>query len=157
MERKNTWSVDDDKLLTDLVLTCMKNGGTQTHAFQVAAVELGRTIAACSFRWNSTLKKKYENSIRELNPKMIPQGKENSTLITNEPITQELPSNNLIKEISDYINELEEKIEQQQQEIEKLREQTKINRDRLIASDDLQKIISIISSAKQKGYLGRAN
>lgn len=155
--------MDEDKLLTDLVLTCMKNGGTQTSAFQVAAVKLGRTIAACSFRWNSTLKRKYaleknyENSRLKYNPKKIPQGKENSTLIINEPISKEIPSNNLIKEISDYINELEEKIEHQQKEIEKLREQTKINRDRLIASDDLQKIISIISNAKQKGYLGRAN
>ncbi|MCM2996920.1 hypothetical protein M3647_05500 [Paenibacillus cellulositrophicus] len=131
----------------------------------MAAAKLGRTIAACSFRWNSTLKKKYENSISKFNTKKITKDKAiPTTFIVNEPSTQELTNNNLIKElseyindVSDYINELEEKIKHQQKEIEKLSEQSKINRDRLIASDDLQKIISIISNAMQKGYLGRAN
>lgn len=33
LERKNTCSVDNDKLLADIVLTYMKNGGTQASAF----------------------------------------------------------------------------------------------------------------------------
>lgn len=60
--------------------------------------------AACSFLWNSTLKKRYAKSKSNLTPKKVTKGKAISTFIVNEISTQELTSNILIKELSEYIN-----------------------------------------------------
>lgn len=57
--RKDMWTVEDDKVLADTVLTFVREGKTQIQAFEESAVKLGRTKQACGFRWNKTLRKKY--------------------------------------------------------------------------------------------------
>ncbi|WP_342541937.1 transcriptional regulator [Paenisporosarcina sp. FSL H8-0542] len=57
--RKDSWTVEDDKVLADTVLTFIREGKTQLQAYQETATILGRTKQACGFRWNKTLRKQY--------------------------------------------------------------------------------------------------
>lgn len=57
--RKDSWTVEDDKVLADTVLTFIQEGKTQLQAFEETAKILGRTKQACGFRWNKTLRKHY--------------------------------------------------------------------------------------------------
>ena len=63
--RKDSWTVEDDKVLADTVLTYIREGNTQLQAFEETATILGRTKQACGFRWNKTLRKQY--NIQKLN------------------------------------------------------------------------------------------
>lgn len=66
MERKDAWSPDDDRILAETVLHYMSSGNTQIKAFEAASGLLKRTEPACAFRWNSEVRKHYEDKIREL-------------------------------------------------------------------------------------------
>lgn len=57
--RKDSWTVEDDKVLADTVLTFIREGKTQLQAFEETATILDRTKQACGFRWNKTLRKQY--------------------------------------------------------------------------------------------------
>ncbi|WP_421380082.1 hypothetical protein ACOJQI_17020 [Bacillus salacetis] len=66
VERKKKWSQEEEKIVTNTVLEFLQEGKTQKEAFEEAALSIGRTPGACSFRWNNKLKK--EISIEEENP-----------------------------------------------------------------------------------------
>lgn len=55
-DRKDSWNPGDDSLLSKLVLEYIRTGKTQLQAFEKVSEMLGRTAAACGFRWNSTLR-----------------------------------------------------------------------------------------------------
>ncbi|SFP04177.1 hypothetical protein [Salibacterium halotolerans] len=61
--RQDAWSTDDDIMLAEIVLRHVREGSTQLAAFQEAAEKLSRTAAACGFRWNACIRKKYEKAI----------------------------------------------------------------------------------------------
>ncbi len=61
--RQDAWTPDDDLLLAEVTLRYIRDGGTQLRAFEEVAERLGRTSAACGFRWNSTVRKNYEAAI----------------------------------------------------------------------------------------------
>lgn len=61
--RQDAWSPDEDLLLAEVVLRHIREGGTQLKAFEEVAKQLSRTPAACGFRWNSFLRKKYKEGI----------------------------------------------------------------------------------------------
>src|SRR5690625_1900935 len=62
--RQDAWTKDEDILLAETVLRYIREGKTQLEAFKDVAEKLSRTSAACGFRWNATIRKKYENAIR---------------------------------------------------------------------------------------------
>lgn len=62
--RQDAWSEDDDLLLAEVVLRHIREGSTQLNAFEEVGVRLGRTPAACGFRWNSLVRKRYESAIQ---------------------------------------------------------------------------------------------
>ncbi|MBO8171158.1 MAG: RsfA family transcriptional regulator [Bacillaceae bacterium] len=62
--RQDAWSPDDDLLLAEVTLRHIREGSTQLAAFEEVSQKLGRTAAACGFRWNSTVRKKYEAAIQ---------------------------------------------------------------------------------------------
>lgn len=128
-----SWSLNDDNLLAEVVLAHIKNGVTQIKAFETAAKKLGRTTGACAFRWNSTIRKKFTDTI--INIKNNQQTSTNLFETQGQTQQEDGKSTTLIEEISDYVKEMENKIEQLQIEIKQLREQA--NRD--------------------KGFLNRAN
>ncbi|PFN64955.1 RsfA family transcriptional regulator [Bacillus cereus] len=65
ISRQDSWTNDNDLLLATIVLQNIRNGGTQLAAFKEAAKPLARTPAACGFRWNSYLRKQYEEEIQQ--------------------------------------------------------------------------------------------
>jgi prespore-specific regulator len=64
VKRQDAWTPDDDLVLAEVTLRHIREGGTQLSAFEEVAEKLGRTPAACGFRWNSTVRKKYEAAIQ---------------------------------------------------------------------------------------------
>ena len=63
MKRKDEWSYEEDLLLAQTVLNHIQNKSTQLNAFEEVGERLRRT-AACGFRWNSTVRKKYVAEIK---------------------------------------------------------------------------------------------
>lgn len=63
-KRQDAWTPEDDIILAEVTLRHIREGGTQLSAFEEVAEQLGRTPAACGFRWNSTVRKQYEAAIQ---------------------------------------------------------------------------------------------
>ncbi|MFC4617240.1 RsfA family transcriptional regulator [Camelliibacillus cellulosilyticus] len=61
--RQDAWSEDEDLLLAETVLRHIREGSTQLAAFEEVGKSLSRTAAACGFRWNSLVRKKFETAI----------------------------------------------------------------------------------------------
>ncbi|MCY0901474.1 MAG: RsfA family transcriptional regulator [Firmicutes bacterium] len=63
--RSDAWTPEDDVTLAELVLKHIREGSTQLIAFDEAASLLGRTSAACGYRWNGVVRRHYDEAIRE--------------------------------------------------------------------------------------------
>jgi len=61
--RQDAWSDEDDLILADVTLRHIREGSTQLSAFEEVGERIGRTAAACGFRWNSFVRKKYDAAI----------------------------------------------------------------------------------------------
>ncbi|NMO94796.1 RsfA family transcriptional regulator [Paenibacillus lemnae] len=61
--RQDAWSAEDDLILAEVTLRHIREGSTQLAAFEEVGERIGRTSAACGFRWNSCVRKKYEEAI----------------------------------------------------------------------------------------------
>lgn len=61
--RQDAWSAEDDLILAEVTLRHIREGSTQLSAFEEVGERIGRTSAACGFRWNSCVRKKYEDAI----------------------------------------------------------------------------------------------
>jgi prespore-specific regulator len=62
--RQDAWSEEDDLILAEVTLRHIREGSTQLSAFEEVGERIGRTAAACGFRWNSFVRKKYETAIQ---------------------------------------------------------------------------------------------
>ncbi|KAB2446169.1 RsfA family transcriptional regulator [Bacillus thuringiensis] len=65
ISRQDSWTNDNDLLLASTVLQNIRNGGTQLAAFKEVAKLLNRTPGACGFRWNSYVRKQYQEEIQQ--------------------------------------------------------------------------------------------
>jgi len=63
--RSDAWTPEDDVTLAELVLKHIREGSTQLIAFDEAASLLGRTSAACGYRWNGVVRRHYDEAIRD--------------------------------------------------------------------------------------------
>ncbi|HET7580928.1 MAG TPA: RsfA family transcriptional regulator [Bacillales bacterium] len=61
--RQDAWSREEDLVLAEVVLRHIREGSTQLAAFEEVGERLSRTAAACGFRWNSLVRKKYQSAI----------------------------------------------------------------------------------------------
>lgn len=59
-KRKDAWTEAEDKKLSILVQDSVRKGYSKSQAFQDASTLVGRTPAACRYRWNNILKVKTE-------------------------------------------------------------------------------------------------
>ncbi|HEX7056050.1 MAG TPA: RsfA family transcriptional regulator [Bacilli bacterium] len=62
--RQDAWTSDDDLILAEVTLRHIREGSTQLKAFEEVGERIGRTAAACGFRWNSCVRKKYDPAIQ---------------------------------------------------------------------------------------------
>lgn len=92
--RQDAWSHEDDLLLAETVLRHVREGSTQLNAFDEVGDHLNRTSAACGFRWNAEVRKKYDNAMdlakRQRKEKKRAQEKTRQKL--HKPVIQ-LPQN----------------------------------------------------------------
>jgi prespore-specific regulator len=75
MEREKQWNEQQDGILAQTILTHLENRRTQLEGFQAAAQLLGRTAAACGFRWNKEVRKDYADQLAQI--------KENKSIVKN--------------------------------------------------------------------------
>lgn len=61
--RQDAWTNDEDLVLAEVVLRHIREGSTQLAAFEEVGERLSRTSAACGFRWNASIRKKYDAAI----------------------------------------------------------------------------------------------
>lgn len=61
--RQDAWTNDEDLVLAEVALRHIREGSTQLAAFEEVGERLSRTAAACGFRWNSSIRKRYEAAI----------------------------------------------------------------------------------------------
>lgn len=62
--RQDAWSPEDDLILAEVTLRHIREGSTQLTAFEEVGERIGRTAAACGFRWNSAVRKRYDAAIQ---------------------------------------------------------------------------------------------
>ncbi|WP_338709174.1 hypothetical protein [Paenibacillus amylolyticus] len=79
--RKDSWDVEADLFLAQTVLQHIESGSTQLKAFEEASEKLKRSKAACGFRWNGSLRKKYEDAIRKAK-QIRNQNKSDGSIVT---------------------------------------------------------------------------
>ena len=61
--RQDAWSTEDDARLASIVLRHIREGSTQLSAFEESGELLGRTAAACGYRWNACVRKLHLSAI----------------------------------------------------------------------------------------------
>ncbi|KLA26154.1 MULTISPECIES: RsfA family transcriptional regulator [Bacillus cereus group] len=117
ISRQDSWTDDNDLLLASTVLQYIRNGGTQLAAFKKVAKLLARTPSACGFRWNSCVRKKYEEEIQQAkqekkvgnNIPLSPTEREtNSLSITLDDIILFLQNYKDVNELTNLQNQIED-------------------------------------------------
>ncbi|HDR7164085.1 TPA: RsfA family transcriptional regulator [Bacillus cereus] len=117
ISRQDSWTDDNDLLLASTVLQNIRNGGTQLAAFKEVAKLLARTPAACGFRWNSYVRKQYQEEIQQAkqdrkmgnNILLSPSEKEkNSLSITLDDIILFLQNYKDVNELTELQNQIED-------------------------------------------------
>lgn len=61
--RQDAWTTEDDSALAEVVIKHIRDGSTQLAGFNEASRRLGRTAAACGFRWNACVRKQFRKQI----------------------------------------------------------------------------------------------
>jgi prespore-specific regulator len=139
--RNDAWTGEEDGLLANVVLSNIRNGGTQLKAFEEVSRQLSRTASACGFRWNACVRGKYKEEIlraKKQRKELAPT--QNNTKTIGQIVSREQSPSGDIIELQVLINNIEllykkayEEGEPQNQ-IDKLKEQV------LILKEENQKI-----------------
>lgn len=106
--RQDAWTNEEDDLLAETVLQYIQNGNTQLEAFKEVANKLSRTPAACGFRWNATIRKKYDTAIQ--------YAKEERKKISNQALQALQASNDPEKNVIESAIQLLEKLKSKESE-----------------------------------------
>ncbi|MCL6517119.1 RsfA family transcriptional regulator [Alicyclobacillus sp.] len=91
--RSDAWTPEDDERLAAIVLEHIRTGSTQLRAFDQAATELGRTAAACGYRWNGVLRKNLREEIEAAKQERKAAQKAASTRGSTAPRSQAVTVN----------------------------------------------------------------
>lgn len=105
-KRKDNWTNEEDILLANTVLDCIKSGKTQLLAFQEVGDRLNRSPSACGFRWNSFVRKYYKEEIN-LAKKCRKNEKEKNTQPIIEKTFEESPQFQLV-DIITFLKDLDQ-------------------------------------------------
>jgi prespore-specific regulator len=95
--RQDAWTEEDDRVLAEIILRHIREGSTQLAAFEECAGKLGRTEAACGFRWNAYVRKNnlqgieiakaQRKMIKSRSKKVIRESIESDSSIENAELT----------------------------------------------------------------------
>ncbi|MGN4817021.1 RsfA family transcriptional regulator [Bacillus cereus group sp. MYBK163-2] len=115
ISRHDSWTSDNDLLLARIILKNIRSGRTQLAAFKEVAKKLNRTPAACGFRWNSYVRKQYEEEVqqakrnRKIEDNISPSQEKketNSLSITLDDIIIFLQNYNELNELTNLKNQI---------------------------------------------------
>ncbi|MFC5449048.1 RsfA family transcriptional regulator [Paenibacillus aestuarii] len=163
-KREDAWQDSDDITLAQTVISHVKLGSTQLAAFEEAAEILGRTSAACGFRWNSEVRKGYETDIKDakLNRSRAKQkpptikNEEVFVSVTKDSIRNNIPFEEVMTTIITLANEqlqtyqtLIEENKRLKNENSELRKQIDTNKSaEPLGQEDLHAFLKIMQRAK---------
>lgn len=180
--RQDAWTADDDLLLAEVTLRHIREGSTQLAAFEEVGQKLGRTAAACGFRWNSSVRKKYEAAIQiakaqRQKRKQSASARVEKPLITDNTtlssssfassMEEEITFDTVIrflrnqKDSSKRLRQLEKEVQEKDKEIEMLREENErmkkelehVQTDYREINDDYKMLIRIMDRARKLAVL----
>ncbi|WP_308636142.1 hypothetical protein [Paenibacillus silvisoli] len=109
MKRMDNWTKREDEMLAATVLRNLREGNTQLTAFGEASTILGRTYAACNFRWNKYLRNKKLSLFKEAKKigKESRKGVHYGTIVTTNVVQAPTPADtDLHQMIRDYVHDL---------------------------------------------------
>lgn len=147
--RKDSWSDSDDLILTQTVLAHIKSGSTQLNAFDDVAERLGRTAAACGFRWNATVRKRYEEAIK--NAKVARLNNKGKTAVVSSKSEKTNITEN-VDQVIFFIKSLQHKIIERDNRIIELEQQiANLNKSESTMTEDYQTLLRILETARNLG------
>lgn len=173
--RQDAWSEDEDLLLAEVVLRHIRESSTQLAAFEEVGKKLSRSSAACGFRWNSTIRKKYESAVslakKQKGKKAVSQVEKPKKITATEPAVQAIEDVQVIEEpvpsslpelslrdVVTFLTKYEESEQQKgtvelnalKQENEQLREKLdQLTRDKDLITQDYKALLSIMERARK--------
>ncbi len=116
-QRNDGWTSEEDELLAETILCFILEGKTQLLAFEEVGKQLGRTAAACGFRWNATVRGRYKDKISWAKKNKKKRSSTSNTLpvtekksLSNFSVSEVIDPHNLVDHIRELyyrINELE--------------------------------------------------
>ncbi|WP_259445787.1 RsfA family transcriptional regulator [Paenibacillus lautus] len=178
MKRKDEWSYEEDLLLAQTVLSHIQNKSTQLNAFEEVGERLKRTAAACGFRWNSTVRKKYEAEIKaskerrnDASIKGKMKTKSNSQQDNNQqelyitvshtdnttPTTPFDPIIDSLLQVKDEYLLMQQTIGKLEHQIDTLKSQLEGNKSNNDPSEDMNNLMQIIKRAEKMGLFEKYN
>jgi prespore-specific regulator len=179
-KRQDAWTPEDDMILAEVTLRHIREGGTQLSAFEEAAERLGRTPAACGFRWNSCVRKKYESAIQIAKAQRQKRNKEQvRSSAVYSSYNEELPPLNdpvhsldhvirFLRQHKLEVNELrrqqkrlEMELEEREQELRRLEKENlemknqlqHVQNDFRLVNDDYRMLVKIMERARKLALL----
>ncbi len=118
--RSDAWTAEDDERLAELVLQHIRSGSTQLRAFEEAANLLGRTNAACGYRWNGVVRKHYREEIdaakrdRKASHRPVQKPAEE----VEEPSVTTMTSSDSMREVINFLEKYDEQYQSLRQQLE---------------------------------------
>jgi prespore-specific regulator len=177
VKRQDAWSSEDDMILAEVTLRHIRDGGTQLSAFEEVAEKLGRTPAACGFRWNSSVRKKYEAAIQVAKTERQRRNQERVryTPLTISSLTVDKPfeengdysldhvirflrqHKNEVGELKKQQKELEQELYEREGELRRLDLENKTKKEQLmtvetdyrLVNDDYRTLVQIMERARK--------
>ncbi|EPD81283.1 MULTISPECIES: RsfA family transcription factor [unclassified Paenibacillus] len=157
--RKDNWTSQEDKTLAHTILKHIASGSTQLQAFDEVSTIVGRSSAACGFRWNSELRKRYSEEIRNAKTKSIESKmkRSNNDYSKQPKLDYEETFGGLLDKLKSKIILLEHELDQVKTENARLKTALQDSRPDLVMSEDFKNMIKIIERARSLGVLEKTS
>lgn len=125
--RSDAWTPEDDTRLAEIVLHHIRTGSTQLRAFEEAANELGRTAAACGYRWNGVVRKNQRDEIEQAKQDRKNAQRSHHTMMMGAKPTETLPatmtSSESMKDVIKFLETYDEQYQKLRRQVEELDEE----------------------------------
>ncbi|OFW79476.1 MAG: transcriptional regulator [Alicyclobacillus sp. RIFOXYA1_FULL_53_8] len=122
--RSDAWTPEDDTRLAEIVLHHIRIGSTQLRAFEESANELGRTSAACGYRWNGVVRKNHRDDIEQAKQERKNAQRSQHAVISTSNSADTLPttmtSSDSMKEVIKFLETYDEQYQKLRKQVETL-------------------------------------
>ena len=168
--RSDAWTPEDDGKLAEIVLRHILEGSTQLNAFVEAANLLGRTPAACGYRWNGVVRRNHTEDIKQAKQEKKNHAAMKGHFSRRRPWVPDLEDTSidgiiralkqherLYYELQEQNRDLQERVASLQQEMEQLQFENRQLRDRIqspgkegdLFAEDSKTLLKIMERARK--------